>query len=54
MMVLKEVFLFTIDGNDILLNCFNPLENKEYIKNKLIDEFYPRNNENNSGFTFAN
>ncbi len=42
---LKEVFLFTIFENKILLNCFNPFENAKYIEDKHVDYFYPKNGE---------
>ena len=42
---LKEIFLFTIFENKILLNCFNPYENKKYITDKYIADFYPKNGE---------
>ena len=49
----KEIFLLTIYKNEILLNCFNPFERKFYITNKLIDIFYPKNNEKNTSFVFS-
>ncbi len=50
---LKEIFLLTIANNEILLNCFNPYERKFYITNRLIDKFYPKNNEKNTSFVFC-
>ncbi len=50
---LKEIFLFSIDKNDILLNCINPFEKKSYLIDRFIDKFYRKNNERNSGLTYC-
>ena len=50
---LKEIFLFTIFKNKILLNCFNPFENKRYIIDKYIDDFYPKNGEEGCTMTYC-
>ncbi|MCP4971098.1 MAG: hypothetical protein GY932_10940, partial [Arcobacter sp.] len=51
---LKEIFIFTIFENKILLNCFNPFENKKYIVNKIIDDFHPKGGEEVCGLTYIN
>ncbi len=50
---LKEIFLFTIFENRILLNCFNPLEDKKYIINKHIDDFYPKHEGNSCSLKYC-
>ncbi len=42
---LKEIFLFTIYKNKILLNCFNPFNRKRYVTDKPVADFYPKKGE---------
>lgn len=50
---LKEIAIFSLYKNKILLNCFNPFNEKILIKDKVIDSFYPRNGQSSCSIRFC-
>ncbi|VAX21187.1 hypothetical protein MNBD_IGNAVI01-2423 [hydrothermal vent metagenome] len=50
---LKEIAVFSLHENKILLNCFNPFSEEILIKDKVIDYFYPRNGQSSCSIRFC-
>ncbi|GAB4299564.1 MAG: hypothetical protein Kow0098_26190 [Ignavibacteriaceae bacterium] len=40
----KEIIFFSFENNKIYMHCFNPFNNKFYVKDKYVIDFFPKRN----------